>query len=103
LVPGSIDARVADGYVTLIGTANWQYQRDEAEFVAGNVPGVISLIDEVALISPTPIADEVKKAIKKALARDAKLDADFLSVDTHDGTVTVTGVGGSWADADSAI
>ena len=30
LVPATIDADVADGFVTLSGTANWQFQREEA-------------------------------------------------------------------------
>ena len=40
LVPSTIDAKVDDGVVTLTGTANWQFQRDEAEFVASNILGV---------------------------------------------------------------
>ena len=31
LVPATIDADVTDGYVTLTGKAEWQYQRDEAD------------------------------------------------------------------------
>jgi osmotically-inducible protein OsmY len=30
LVPQSVDAKVDDGFVTLTGTVDWQYQRDEA-------------------------------------------------------------------------
>jgi osmotically-inducible protein OsmY len=36
LVPSSIDATVEDGGVTLTGRVDWQFQRDEAEFVAAN-------------------------------------------------------------------
>ena len=38
-VPSTVDARAEDGVVTLTGKADWQYQRQEAEIVAGNVPG----------------------------------------------------------------
>ena len=31
LVPKTVDAKVEDGFVTLTGTADWQYQRDEAD------------------------------------------------------------------------
>jgi osmotically-inducible protein OsmY len=44
LVPTSIDARVHDGAVTLTGTAEWQFEREEAELVAGNVSGVTDLV-----------------------------------------------------------
>jgi osmotically-inducible protein OsmY len=103
LVPETIDARVQDGWVTLTGTADWQFERDEAELVAGNVTGVIGVDDEVMLMSPRPDAHDVKKSIKKAYERNAKLDADLLSVDTLDGTVTVTGTVGSWREHDAAI
>jgi osmotically-inducible protein OsmY len=43
VVPTTVDATVKDGMVTLTGTAQWQYQRDEAEFVAANVLGVIGI------------------------------------------------------------
>src|SRR5882757_6123075 len=40
LVPTTVDVTVKDGFVTLTGTAYWQYEREEAEFIAGNVIGV---------------------------------------------------------------
>jgi len=53
IVPSTIDAKVDDGMVTLTGTANWQFERDEAEFVAANVLGVVSVDDEIDLVPPT--------------------------------------------------
>jgi osmotically-inducible protein OsmY len=103
LIPGTVDARVDDGWVTLTGAAEWQYQRDEAEFIAGNVRGVIGVDDEIDLENPQPSAGDVKDSIKKALKRNAKLDADDLSVDTHNGTVAVTGSVSSWSEHDAAI
>jgi osmotically-inducible protein OsmY len=103
LVPTSIDARVHDGVVTLTGTARWQFERDEAEFAAGNVAGVTGLVDEVTLEPSTPNGGDVKKSIEKALERDARVDAHLLAVDSDGGTVTVTGIVGSQAEHDSAI
>jgi hypothetical protein len=34
VVPQSVDAKVSDGFVTLTGTVDGQFQRDEAEYVA---------------------------------------------------------------------
>ena len=48
-VPDTIDARVKDAVVTLTGTAQWRYQRIEAEFVAGNVPGVVNVHNDIAM------------------------------------------------------
>ena len=103
LVPKTIDAKVDDGDVTLTGTANWQYQRDEAEFLATNILGVMSVNDEIDLVQPPPTAGDVRHDIKKAMERNAKLDADNVSVDSSNGTVTLDGTVSSWADHDEAI
>jgi osmotically-inducible protein OsmY len=103
LIPKTVDAKVADGYVTLTGTANWQYQRDEAEFVAANIVGALDVFDEIALQYPTPSGGDVKESIKKAFKRNAALDADDLDLSTDNGTVTVKGTVSSWAEHDEAI
>ena len=102
-VPSTIDAKVDDGMVTLTGTANWQFERDEAEFVAANVLGVVSVDDEIDLVPPTPTAGDVQHSIKKAMERNAKLDADSVSVDSSNGTITLDGTVSSWADHDEAV
>jgi osmotically-inducible protein OsmY len=103
LVPTTIDAKVADGEVTLKGKADWQFQRDEAEFVAANVPGVIEVWDEVQLTRDEPYVGDIEQSIKKAFARNAKLDQESLSVETLDGTVTIEGIVNSWSEHDAAI
>jgi len=103
VVPSTIDAKVDDGMVTLTGTANWQFERDEAEFVAANVLGVVSVDDEIDLVPPSPTAGDVQHSIKKAMERNAKLDADSVSVDSSNGTITLDGTVSSWADHDEAV
>ena len=102
LVPKTIDAKVNGGLVTLTGTADWQYQRDEAEFISANVFGVLAVIDEIGL-KPSPSAADVKHSIKEAFKRNAKLDADELTVTTSNGTATIEGVVNSWAEHDEAV
>jgi len=101
-VPADVDASVVDGLVTLTGTVDWQYQRDDAELVAGSVPGVIDVFDEITL-RKTPKAAAVKDDIRKAFKRNARLDADDLSVSTSNGTVTLDGPVSSWAEHDEAV
>jgi osmotically-inducible protein OsmY len=103
LVPSTIDAKVDDGFVTLTGTADWQYQRDEAEYVASNIVGALDVYDEIELNNPTPKADDVQESIKKAMKRNAALDAEDLSVTTTNGKVTISGNVHSWAEHDEAI
>jgi osmotically-inducible protein OsmY len=103
LVPDTVDARVQGGRVTLSGTAAWQYQKDEAEHVAGNVRGVVAVHDEIALEPPEPKADDVKREIKRALKRNAKLDAKAVDVKTRNGSVSLSGTVSSWSEHDAAV
>jgi osmotically-inducible protein OsmY len=103
LVPGTVDVKVDDGIVTLTGSAAYQFERDEAERVAGNLVGVLWVENDIDLTAPPARAADVRQEIQKALARDAKLDAQGLTVETSGGTVTLSGMVSSWAEHDSAI
>jgi osmotically-inducible protein OsmY len=103
LVPKSVDAKVDDGFVTLSGTADWQYQRDEADLVASNIAGALDVFNEIELKYPMPNAGDVDESIKKAFKRNASLDADDLRVTTDNGSVTIDGNVSSWAEHDEAI
>lgn len=103
LVPSTIDATAKDGIVTLTGWAPYNYQRAEAEFVAGNVPGVIGVDDLVEQTIGDPTPADVRHSIKKAFKRDASLDAEALSIDMLDGTVVLSGHVDSWVEHDAAV
>jgi osmotically-inducible protein OsmY len=102
-IPATVDAGVADGVVTLTGSTEWRYQRDEAEFVAGNVAGVVGLVNDIRVSTVEPYAGDVQASIRKAFKRNAKLDAEALHVDSSDGTVKLSGVVPSWAEHDAAV
>jgi len=102
LVPMTVDAKVRDGFVTLTGTADWQYQRDEAEFLTASVPGVFGVENDITL-TLAPDGRDIKNGISNAFRRSARLDADELSVDTTSyGTVILAGAVSSWAEHDEA-
>ena len=103
LVPPTIDAKVNDGWVILTGSAEWQFQRDEAEFIAANVLGVAGMINQIELMAAMPGAGDVKQSIKKAIERNAKLDANGVSVESSNGTVTISGTVSSWSEHDDAV
>ncbi|MCW2677812.1 MAG: transport-associated protein [Modestobacter sp.] len=103
LVPTSVDAWVEDGVVTLTGTVDWQYQRDGAESVAGNLLGVVAIENDIYLADTTPSPGDVEKKIKNAFSRNARLDANTLTVATSDGTVTLSGQVRSWDEHDAAV
>jgi osmotically-inducible protein OsmY len=103
LVPATVGADADDGMVTLKGKANWQFQRDEAETVATNVAGVVSVDNAIELVPPGPSTEDLEHSLKKAIERNAKLDADSVSVESSNGTVTLRGTVSSWADHDEAV
>jgi osmotically-inducible protein OsmY len=103
LVPRTVDAKVSDGVVTLTGTVDWQYQRDEAEFVASNIVGALDVFDEIEINNPKPNAGDLQESIKKAFKRNAAVDAEGLQVSTDNGIVTIKGTVGSWTERDEAI
>jgi osmotically-inducible protein OsmY len=103
LVPSSVNAKVKEGFVTLSGTVDWQYQRDEAASVASNIVGLLDVFNEIEINNPTPNGFDVKDSIKKSLKRNAGIDGDGLSVTTSDGTVTISGTVRSWAEHDEAL
>jgi len=103
LIPDTIDARVDDGWVTLTGTAAWQYQRDEAGYLAGNIAGVIGIDNQIDLAPTGAPPDDIQQAIRDAFKRNANVEAEDVSVDTHDGTVVLTGSVSSWAEHDQAL
>jgi osmotically-inducible protein OsmY len=103
LVPATIDATATDGYVTLTGTATWQYERDEADYVAANVAGALDVFDEIQITPTTAKADDVQNSITKAFKRNAAFDANDLTITTNNGSVTINGTVHSWAEHDEAL
>ena len=101
-VPPAIDAKVDDAVVTLTGTANWNFEREEAEATAANVRGVRGIRSEIVLVPSAKVID-VKDAIEQRLKRDATIDADSVSVATADGKVILRGFVSSWAAHDAAV
>jgi osmotically-inducible protein OsmY len=103
LVPSTIDAQVSDGFVTLTGSADYQFQREEAEHVVINIVGIVALNDEIKLVHPSPSADEVKRTIGESFERNASIDAGRVRVSTSEDTVVLEGLVSSWAEHDAAV
>jgi osmotically-inducible protein OsmY len=103
VVPQTVAADVEDGKVTLSGTAAWQFERDEAEYVTNNILGVVRVHNEIELTGPPPDADKVRDSIQGAMRRNAAIEADRIQIRTSDGTVTLSGMVDSWAEHDAAV
>ena len=103
LVPSTVDVKVESGFATLTGSADWQYQRDEAVLVASNIVGTLDVYDAIELEHPEPSADAIAGSIESAFKRNAVIDAHRVHVSSSDGSVTIKGKVRSWAEHDQAI
>jgi len=92
---------VHDGYVTLEGTVDWNFQRSGAEACARNVNGVRGVLNHIA-IKPKVSAVEVTHSIEEALRRNAEVDARRITVTAHDGEVELYGRVRSWFEREEA-
>jgi osmotically-inducible protein OsmY len=92
-----ITFKVEDGWVTLTGEVDWHFQKTAAERDVHNITGVRGLTNQIT-IKPQVQRFEVRDKIAKALARTAALDAAAISIQTDDGSVTLTGKVHSWSE-----
>ena len=86
----NIGATVREGFVTLEGTVEWNYQKASAVEAAESVRGVLGVWNRIAVkprVSPT----SAKDAIDAALRRSAELDAKNIYVSAHGSTVELSG------------
>jgi osmotically-inducible protein OsmY len=92
---------VKNGWVTLEGEVEWNYQRDYAErairWIKG-VKGVSNLIRLTPRVTPT----EIKRKIEEAFRRSALIDANRVTVEASGDAVMLGGTVRSWAERQEA-
>jgi osmotically-inducible protein OsmY len=82
--------KVAGGIVTLIGTLEWQYQKQEAEARTQQLEGVLAVDNEI-VVRPGAATPDIASKVHRALARHAELDASRIAVAVEGATVTLSG------------
>jgi osmotically-inducible protein OsmY len=104
LVPDDkIKVTVEQGWVTLEGEVDWNYQRDAAGRAVRNLTGVRGL-SNLLTVKPTVKVSpsEVKRQIFEAFRRSADLEARRIGVDAKDGKVVLHGNVHNWAEVEEA-
>jgi len=102
LIPADkIKATVRNGWVTLEGTVDWQYQKNLAESAVKKLRGVIGISNNIE-VKPRVSPSEVKNKIEDALKRSAEIDARRVTVEVDGTTVKLYGSVRSWAEKDEA-
>lgn len=97
-VPDTVKAKVVDGWVTLEGTAEWQFEKKSAERSVRYLKGVRGVTNFIAVKPKTVSSYEVSQKIKDALRRSAEVDASHISVESANGKVTLKGTVRSQAE-----
>lgn len=90
-----------DGWLTLEGEAEWQYQRNQAEVAARKLHGVKGVINRVVL-KPRVAPVEIKTKIENAFKRSAEVDAQNIDVTADGGEVSLAGTVSSWSEKQEA-
>lgn len=93
----SVQVRVSRGWITLTGEVAWQYQRLAAEGDVRKLAGVVGITNSITL-AVRASAKDVEERIRKALERDAALDAGEIQVRVVGETVTLEGAVDCWRD-----
>jgi osmotically-inducible protein OsmY len=102
LIPGDkVKVVVADGWLTLDGQVDWQYEKAAAHNAVHHLTGVKGVINNVT-VKPRVTAGDVKNKIEAALKRSAELDARRITVETEAGEVKLRGSVRSWAEKEEA-
>jgi osmotically-inducible protein OsmY len=92
---------VKNGWVTLEGQVEWQYQRQTAEKVVRRIKGVKGVSNTI-LLKPRAEPTEVKRKIQEALRRSAEVDANRIEVEARGGEVVLKGTVRSWIEREEA-
>jgi osmotically-inducible protein OsmY len=96
-----LDVTVSKGWVTLEGTVEWQYQKDDAERVVRRLAGVKGVTNLIT-VKERPTPTDLKKRIEEALVRTALVDASRITVEVDGTKVILKGTVRSWAEKEEA-
>lgn len=97
----NLQITVSNGWITVRGEVDWNYQKADAERLLRRLWGVKGVTNLIT-IKARPTPDEIKAKIEKALVRSAELDAQRISVEVQGSKAILKGKVRSWAEREEA-
>ncbi len=94
---GKVTVSVTNGWITLKGVVEWQYQKDAAARAVRDLTSVKGVTNQIAVASHVS-APDVRNKIEAAFTRSAEIDARRINVTAADGKVILSGNVRSWAE-----
>ncbi len=96
-----VKVKVENGWITLEGELEWNYQKEGARKAVNNVVGVKGVINNISIKSQTH--NEIQKEdIKNALMRNWSVNDQDIEVVVSDNRVILKGTVSSWYQRDEA-
>jgi len=92
---------VKDGWVTLEGAVEWQYQKNTADSAVRRVKGVKG-VTNVVTVKPKVEPADLKRKIMDAFKRNAEVDANRITVEANGSEVILKGTVRSWIEREEA-
>jgi osmotically-inducible protein OsmY len=87
---GKVHAQVQNGWVTLDGEVDYDYQRREVERMVRQVRGLTGVSDLITVKPPASPA-QVQQVIEETFKREAEIDARHISIEVSDHTAKLYG------------
>jgi len=96
-----IKIKVENGWVTLDGELEWNYQKQEVWNSIKNLMGVMGIVNNIRI--KTNIVDRIEKTdIENALNRSLSINSNHIMVNVIDHDVTLSGDVDSWFEKEEA-
>lgn len=92
---------VSNGWVTLEGDVEWNYQKDRAESAVRRIKGIKGISSYIN-VKPKVEPTDIKRKIEEAFRRSAELDASRITVEANGSEVILKGTVRSWAEREEA-
>jgi osmotically-inducible protein OsmY len=92
---------VKDGWITLEGEVEWQYQKTSADIAVRKVKGVKG-VTNVMTVKPKVEPSDIKRKIQEAFKRNAEVDAERITVEANGSEVVLKGTVRSWIEREEA-
>lgn len=97
----AVHVKVEQGWVTLTGEVDWQYQKQSATGAIRGLAGVTG-VSNLITIRPRVTPGDVQDRIAKAYKRNAELESAGIRVSVEGGKVSLSGKVRAWDDRRAA-
>jgi osmotically-inducible protein OsmY len=96
-----INISVENGWVTLEGDVDWEFQRNSAKYMVENLIGVVGITNNIK-IKTVVASTDVKRKIASAFHRSATVDSEKINITLEGPKVILSGKVRSFAEKKDA-